>query len=171
MTKLFSAAALAALTLGAVGAVQAADVTFAVGSSDESTMVYRLGTQVDFSHRWMESSTGHLGGYWDAGYTYWEGDKTASNHSLSFSPVFVYEFSGDNVRPYIEAGVGLAFFSSTELEGSNLGSSFQFEDRLGVGLRFADQEVGLRALHYSNAGLKEPNGGIEAYTLHYRLSF
>ncbi|WP_372874338.1 acyloxyacyl hydrolase [Pseudomonas sp.] len=171
MTKLFSAAALAALTLGAVGAVQAADVTFAVGSSDESTMVYRVGAQVDFSHRWMESSTGHLGGYWDAGYTYWEGDKTASNHSLSFSPVFVYEFSGDNVRPYIEAGVGLAFFSSTELEGNDLGSSFQFEDRLGVGLRFAGQEIGLRALHYSNAGLKEPNNGAEAYTLHYRLSF
>ncbi|WP_372865776.1 acyloxyacyl hydrolase [Pseudomonas sp.] len=171
MNKLFSAAALAVLTLGLVSAAHAADVTFAVGSTDESTMIYRVGAQFDFNHRWMDSATGHLGGYWDAGYTYWEGDKTANNHSLSFSPVFVYEFSGVNVRPYIEAGVGVAFFSHTELEGSNLGSSFQFEDRLGLGLRFAAQEVGLRVLHYSNAGLKEPNNGIEAYTLHYRLSF
>ncbi|MEX6501731.1 acyloxyacyl hydrolase [Pseudomonas zhanjiangensis] len=170
MNKLVSLAALAALSLGAVAA-QAADVTFAVGSTDESTMVYRLGIQSDFGRRWMDSSTGHLGGYWDTGYTYWEGDKTASNHSLSFSPVFVYEFGGGNLRPYVEAGVGLAFFSSTELEGSKLGSSFQFEDRLGVGLRFADQEIGLRAMHYSNAGLKEPNNGIESYTLHYRMSF
>ncbi|QLC73865.1 acyloxyacyl hydrolase [Pseudomonas sp. LPB0260] len=171
MKKLFALAALAAVTMGSVVSAQAADVTFSVGSTDESTMVYRLGTQFDFSSRWLESGTGHLGGYWDAGYTYWQGDESASNHSLSFSPVFVYEFAGDNVRPYIEAGIGVAFFSSTELEGSKLGSSFQFEDRLGVGLRFADQEVGLRAWHYSNAGLKEPNNGIEAYTLHYRMGF
>ncbi|MDM8350340.1 acyloxyacyl hydrolase [Pseudomonas sp. sp1636] len=171
MNKLFTAAALAALTIGSVGAAQAADVTFAIGQSGDSTMVYRLGTQFDFNRSWVQSDVGRLTGYWDAGYTYWEGDETASNHSLSFSPVFVYEFAGETVRPYVEAGIGLAFFSSTELEDNDLGSSFQFEDRLGVGLRFADQEVGLRALHYSNAGLKEPNNGVEAYTLHYRLSF
>jgi lipid A 3-O-deacylase len=170
MTKLFPAAALAALTLGAVGAVQAADVTFAIGQSDESTMVYRVGTQFDFGTL-RQYDSGRLTGYWDAGYTYWEGDETASNHSLSLAPVFVYEFAGDNLRPYVEAGIGLAVFSSTELEGNDLGSSFQFEDRLGFGLRFAGQEVGLRALHYSNAGLKQPNDGAEAYTLHYRLSF
>lgn len=105
------------------------------------------------------------------GYTYWGGDDTASNHSVSFAPVFVYEFAGQNVRPYIEAGIGVAAFSSTELESNDLGSSFQFEDRIGVGLRFAGQEIGLRAIHYSNAGLKNPNDGAEAYTVHYRMSF
>lgn len=171
MTKLFPAAALAALILGPVGAAQATDVTFAIGQSGESTMVYRLGTQFDFGRSWMHSDVGRLTGYWDAGYTYWQGDETASNHSLSLAPVFVYEFAGDNLRPYVEAGIGLAVFSSTELEGNDLGSSFQFEDRLGFGVRFAGQEVGLRALHYSNAGLKQPNDGAEVYTLHYRLSF
>ncbi|HLA30270.1 MAG TPA: acyloxyacyl hydrolase [Pseudomonas sp.] len=170
MTKLFPAAALAALILGPVGTAQAADVTFAIGQSGDSTMVYRLGTQFDFGTL-LTHDIGRLTGYWDAGYTYWEGDETASNHSLSFSPVFVYEFAGDSVRPYVEAGIGLAVFSGTELEDNDLGSSFQFEDRLGFGLRFAGQEVGLRALHYSNAGLKQPNDGAEAYTLHYRLSF
>ena len=87
------------------------------------------------------------------------------------APVFVYEFAGQNVRPYIEAGIGVAAFSSTELESNDLGSSFQFEDRIGVGLRFAGQEIGLRAIHYSNAGLKNPNDGAEAYTVHYRMSF
>ncbi|MOA39717.1 Lipid A deacylase PagL precursor [compost metagenome] len=99
------------------------------------------------------------------------GDETASNHSLSFTPVFVYEFAGQTVRPFVEAGIGVALFSSTEMEGNDLGSSFQFEDRVGLGLRFANQEVGVRALHYSNAGLQTPNDGVEAYTLHYRLSF
>lgn len=170
MNKLFALAALAALSMGSVGAAQATDVTFAIGQSGDSTMVYRLGTQFDFGTL-RQYDSGRLTGYWDAGYSYWEGDETASNHSLSFSPVFVYEFAGETVKPYVEAGIGLAVFSSTELEDNDLGSSFQFEDRLGFGLRFAGQEVGLRALHYSNAGLKQPNDGAEAYTLHYRLSF
>ncbi|MNE17024.1 Lipid A deacylase PagL precursor [compost metagenome] len=51
-----------------------------------------------------------------------------------------------------------------------MSTSFQFEDRLGFGLRFAGgQEVGVRAIHYSNAGIKTPNDGIETYSLHYRM--
>lgn len=171
MNRMFFAAALAVFSTASVGAAQAADVTFAVGQTGDSTTVYRVGTQVDFGSRWLQSSTGHLGGYWDAGYTYWEGDETASNHSLSFSPVFVYEFTGKTFRPYVAIGIGIAAFSSTEVEGNDLGSSFQFEDRLGFGVRFADQELGVRVIHYSNAGLKQPNGGVETYTLHYRLRF
>lgn len=170
MSKLFSLAALAAFSMGCVGAAQAADVTVAIGQSDESTMVYRVGAQFDFGTLRAYYS-GRLTGYWDAGYSYWAGDEAASNHSLSLSPVFVYEFAGETLKPYVEAGIGLAAFASTELEDNDLGSSLQFEDRLGLGLRFAGQEVGLRALHYSNAGLKQPNDGAEAYTLHYRLSF
>ena len=58
-----------------------------------------------------------------------------------------------------------------ELEENDLATSFQFEDRLGVGVRFAEQEIGIRALHYSNAGIKQPNQGVESYALHYRTSF
>lgn len=171
MKKFCAFAALAVFSFGVSHAAQAADVTAAIGQSGDSTMVYRLGAQWDWDKSWMQSSVGRLTGYWDLGYTYWDGDKTASNHSLSFAPVFVYEFAGQSVRPYVEAGIGVAAFSSTELESNDLSSSFQFEDRLGVGLRFSGQEIGLRAIHYSNAGLKQPNDGVEAYTLHYRMSF
>ncbi|UCJ18617.1 acyloxyacyl hydrolase [Pseudomonas sp. MM211] len=172
MKKLVGLAAAVALSLGSVTAVQAAGVTFSVGQSGDSTMVYRLGAQFDFNSRWFESSVGHLSGYWDAGYTYWEGDDTSTNHSISFAPVFVYEFAGQNVKPYLEAGIGVAAFSNTQLESNDLGSSFQFEDRIGAGLRFAGgHEVGIRAIHYSNAGIKSPNDGVEAYTVHYRLNF
>lgn len=170
MKKILSLAAVAALGLSSLSA-QAVDFTAAVGQSGDSNMVYRLGAQWNWDKSWMQSDVGRLTGYWDAGYTYWDGDETSSNHSLSFTPVFVYEFAGETVRPYIEAGIGVAFFENTEVEDNDLGSSFQFEDRLGVGLRFSGQEVGIRALHYSNAGLEQPNDGVEAYTLHYRLSF
>src|SRR5690606_21111978 len=85
---------LASFALALVGLqhAQAADVTFAVGQSSESEMVYRLGLQWDFQRSWWETSTGRLTGYWDTAYSYWQGDQTSSNHSLSLSPVFVYEF-------------------------------------------------------------------------------
>ncbi|MWV12814.1 acyloxyacyl hydrolase [Pseudomonas sp. R-28-1W-6] len=170
MNKILTLAAAAALGLSSFAA-QAVDFTVAAGRSGESTNVYRLGAQWNWDRSWAQSDVGRLTGYWDAGYTYWDGDKASSNHSLSFTPVFVYEFAGERVKPYIEAGIGVAFFENTELEEHDLGSSFQFEDRLGAGLRFSGQEVGIRAVHYSNAGIKEPNDGVEAYTLHYRLSF
>ena len=170
MKKILSLAAAAALALGSLSA-QAVDFTAAIGQSGDSNMVYRLGAQWNWDTSWWQSSVGRLTGYWDAGYTYWDGDETSSNHSLSFSPVFVYEFAGETVKPYVEAGIGVALFSSTELEDNNLSSSFQFEDRLGAGVRFAGQEIGVRAIHYSNAGIKQPNDGAEAYTLHYRTRF
>jgi len=163
MKKLFTLAAVAALSVGQMAAAHAVDFTVAVGQTDESTMTYRLGAQFDFNR---------LTGYWDAGYTYWEGDESTSNHSISLAPVFVYEFAGQSVRPYVEAGIGVAAFENTEVEGNRLGSSFQFEDRIGAGLRFAGgHEVGVRAIHYSNAGIKKPNDGIESYALHYRVAF
>lgn len=170
MKKLLVWAAVAAMS-GQIVSAQAADVSLDIGQTGDSTMVYRLGTQFDFSRSWLQTHSGRLTGYWDAAYTYWEGDETSSNHSLSFAPVFVYEFAGETVRPYVEAGVGVAVFENTDLEDNDLGSSFQFENRVGLGLRFANQQIGVRAMHYSNAGIQQPNDGVEAYTLHYRLSF
>lgn len=171
MNRLLSMGAVVALGLGVSASANAWDVTLAAGVTRESTEVVRLGLQRDFERSWWQSDTGRLTGYWDAGYTYWFGDKSASNHSLSFAPVFVYEFAGESLRPYIEAGIGVAFFESTEHESHDLSTAFQFEDRLGFGLRFAGQEVGVRAIHYSNAGIKRPNDGAESYTLHYRTAF
>ncbi|MCY1400751.1 Lipid A deacylase PagL precursor [compost metagenome] len=170
MRKLLSLAALAAAILGQSFTAQAVDFTFAVGQTDESTMTYRVGLQSNWDTSWWQTSVGRVTGYWDGGYTYWDGDETSSNHSLSFAPVFVYEFAGDSIKPYIEAGIGVAAFATTEVEGNDMSTSFQFEDRLGFGLRFAGgQEVGVRAIHYSNAGIKTPNDGIETYSLHYRM--
>lgn len=153
-------------------AVHASGFTAAVGRTGESTTTYRLGVQHEFNRSWFHTEVGKLTGYWDAGYTYWAGDFAASNHSISLAPVFMYEFTGEAVKPYLELGVGIAAFENTEIEDKDLGSSFQFEDRIGVGLRFVGgHEIGLRAIHYSNAGIKNPNDGIESYAIHYRALF
>ena len=170
MKRLFYLAAIAAAVLGHSVSAQAAGLEFAVGHTSDSTMTYRLGLQSDWDKSWWQSDVGRLTGYWSGAYTFWDGDERASVSSLSFSPVFVYEFAGESVKPYIEAGIGVALFSRTKVEDNNIGGAFQFEDRLGFGLRFAGgHQVGIRATHYSNAGISSHNDGIESYSLNYTM--
>ena len=76
------------------------------------------------------------------------------------------------VQPFIEAGIGLAVFSRNKVEDRNLGSSVNFEDRLGFGIRINQRHtIGAQALHYSNAGISSNNAGIESYNIYYRFSF
>lgn len=172
MKRLFCLAALAAALMGQSVSAQAAGVEFSVGHTGESTMTYRLGLQFDWDKSWLQSDVGRLTGYWSGAYTYWDGRKAPSNNSLSFSPVLVYEFDGASVKPYVEAGIGVAVFSRTRVEDQRLGTSVLFEDRIGVGLRFAGgHEIGIRAIHYSNAGFNDVNSGVESYALHYTMPF
>lgn len=169
MRKYLSLPLVGTLLLGAAGAAQALEVGGAVGVTGQGDMTYRASLGIDWNKQWWKTDTGHLGGYWDAGYTYWEGgDEASGAHSLSLSPVFVYEFAGEKFQPFIEFGIGVAFFSKTDVGEQQLGSSFNFEDRIGAGMKFAGgHKVGLRAIHYSNAGIKQPNDGIESYSLYY----
>jgi len=165
MKKIITAAVLAFLATG----TQAADLSGAIGATSQGGLTARAAVGFDWDKSWFETNTGRLTGYWDAGYTYWEaGDASGGAHSLSFSPVFVYEFGSGNVKPFIEAGIGLAVFSGTSAGDQEFGSAFNFEDRIGAGLKIGEtQKVGIRAIHYSNAGIKQPNDGIESYSLFY----
>ena len=171
-TRLAASLAVAVLALAGAGTAQAAQVSGAVGVTSQGDMTYRIGMSFDWDKKWLQSDIGYVSGYWDAGYTYWEGVDASGAHSLSFSPVFTYEFSGFTYTPYIEAGIGLAAFSKTDVGDQRLGSSVNFEDRIGLGLKLpGEQKVGLRAIHYSNAGIKQPNDGIESYSLFYSKGF
>ncbi|GLH33136.1 MULTISPECIES: acyloxyacyl hydrolase [Pseudomonas] len=171
-TRFATMLAAAALAFAGASLAQAAQVSGAVGATSQGDMTYRIGLAFDWDKKWLQSSTGFVTGYWDAAYTYWEGGEASGAHSLSFSPVFTYEFSGFTYTPYIEAGIGLAAFSKTDVGDQHLGSSVNFEDRIGFGLKLpGEQKVGIRAMHYSNAGIKQPNDGIESYSLFYSKAF
>ncbi|HGA2318228.1 TPA: acyloxyacyl hydrolase [Pseudomonas putida] len=171
-TRLASTLAAALLALAGSHMAQAAQVSAAVGATSQGDMTYRLGMSFDWDKQWLQSDIGYVTGYWDAAYTYWEGGDASGAHSLSFSPVFTYEFSGFTYTPYVEAGIGLAAFSKTDVGDQRLGSSVNFEDRIGFGLKLpGEQKVGIRAIHYSNAGIKQPNDGIESYSLFYSKGF
>ncbi|UDU83162.1 acyloxyacyl hydrolase [Pseudomonas sp. HN2-3] len=172
MAKIFPSL-FAALLVSVSASIQAAETSGAVGVTTQGDMTYRAGLGWQWDKRWLESSTGHLGGYWDVGYTYWEGgDEASGRHSISAAPVFEYVFGDGFYKPFIEAGIGASFFSGTSAGDQKLGSSFNFEDRLGAGVKIDDtQRVGVRVIHYSNAGLAQPNDGIESYSLFYAHQF
>ncbi len=148
-------------------------LTAELGQTSGSEMVYRLGMQFDFGRPIWQSDSGtvSLDGYWDVGVTRWDSENATS---LSITPVFQLRFGqSGGLTPFIEAGIGAAWFSETELESADrdLGSAFQFEDLIGAGLRFdTGSQAGIRAYHYSNAGIKEPNQGINKVALYYRLA-
>ncbi|UDU81192.1 acyloxyacyl hydrolase [Pseudomonas sp. HN2-3] len=160
------AAAILSLMVCSAGA---AEISGAVGATSQGGITARVGVGFGWDKSWFESETGRLTGYWDAGYTYWEaGDAGGGAHSLSFTPVFVYEFGNGNIKPFVEAGIGVAAFSGASAGDQKFGSAFNFEDRIGAGVKIGEaQRVGIRAIHYSNAGIQQPNDGIESYALFY----
>lgn len=174
MKKTALALSCALSALCSIPAAHALDgLTLQIGESSENTTTYRIGAQFEFGRTLWQSQSGgaQLDGYWDAGVTRWSSlDAT----SLTLTPMFRLSFgaSDGGVTPFLEAGIGASYFTETDLGDQDMGSKFQFEDRLGAGLMFAGgSEVGVRYFHYSNAGIKQPNDGIDMAALYYRLGF
>lgn len=157
-----------ALLLGSATA-SAADLAFSAGATGQGDATLRLGLTSTWDQQWFSGQRGHLGGYWDGGYTYWEGgNRSSAAHSVSFMPVFTYNFTSARWQPFIEGGIGVAGFSKTRVSSRKLGVAFSFEDRLGFGVTLPNQgKLGIRAQHYSNARIKKPNDGIESYSVFY----
>ncbi len=69
---------------------------------------------------------------------------------------------------YFEAGFGGYLLSKTINNDENrLPSSWQFGSHIGVGMKFGPGTVGVGLQHLSNAGIKQPNGGIDLVLVQY----
>ena len=73
---------------------------------------------------------------------------------------------------FLEGGVGGYLLSHTiNNEDTSMPSSFEFGSHLGIGMRLAkDHTLGIGIQHLSNAGIKQPNGGINLLLLQYTYS-
>ena len=82
------------------------------------------------------------------------------------SPVLLFPaFSINNTPIYVEAGIGISLVDETYFAGKNISTHYQFEDRIGLVADFGETNVALRIIHYSNAGFKHPNPGLNFLTL------
>lgn len=149
------------------------EIEFAGGRTGQAETTLRVAINKEWNNQFFDSPIGYFSGYWSGAYTHWnKGAYGRTTHSLSASPVFTYNFHTNNaIKPFIEVGIGVSLFSTTKVGSRNIGSAFHFEDRLGIGAHFGNNTIGIRAIHYSNAGLKKPNSGIESYSLYYSHKF
>ena len=133
-----------------------------IGESKNSIGIYRVGLQREFSS-WLKERGIPLSGYFEASLNYWSGS-SQDIYGIAFSPVFSYQFCSDCVfKPYVEAGIGVALVSGTMIDGRDIASNFQFEDRIGLGVKKSDYDFHIRYMHYSNAGLVAPNEGLDIF--------
>ena len=149
-------------------------------SSNASVDLVRLGLQWTWALRFALGSSWHIGGYWDLSLAYWSNDSPSRTNSgladIGVTPVLRLEPTDPGaVAPYFElaSGAHLLLRSSVSTE-RRLGSLFQFGSHVGLGLRFgARREVDLsyRYQHLSNAGIKQPNQGINFHVLRLQYHF
>ena len=163
-------AAAAALLCAALPAQALDGAALELGSGDESSELLRGSLQWKWARKWFADTGWELSGYWDASVGAWTTDKTLID--FGFTPVFRLQ-RRDWSGPYVEAAIGFHLLSDLSVTGTRLfGSRFQFGDHLAAGWRFGPRgryDVGLRAQHLSNGGLKQPNPGINFVVL--RLAY
>lgn len=93
---------------------------------------------------------------------------------VNVTPIWRSESAfGGAAKGYVEAGLGVYLLShSIHNDTNRLPTSLEFGSHLGAGVRLDPRlSVGLAVQHISNAGIKQPNGGINLYmlTASYRL--
>ena len=133
------------------------------GQSKDNIDIYRLYLCKDFQNRWFQSGLGYLTGYWEGSLNYWNG-YGVHNYGVAISPVFTYRFNtSGTLTPYLEGGIGASWFSKTTMGPRDLSTHFLFEDRVGAGIRMGNWDLSFRYMHYSNAGIKKPNDGIDIF--------
>ena len=85
---------------------------------------------------------------------------TTQRFDVHATPVWRADFA----RTYIEAGIGVYLLSHIiNNEATHMSTSFEFGSHVGAGVRLGargETRFGVALQHLSNAGIKEPNSGV-----------
>jgi len=140
----------------------AVDLIHGEGSVTGIKLAYQYNIDQPLDISWpmtvtMESSVN----FWEYG----EHNQHDSNVIIAMSPIFRFPVATAFQKQIeLELGVGLSLMDDTKFAGKDVSTHYQFEDRIGFSTTFGDHDeyrLSLRYLHYSNAGLKKPNPGLD----------
>ena len=124
--------------------------------TDVARLVYRQPLKVEGRAWWWPQYLQLGAGVWRVP------DLTGPTRRLDVSITPVWRYEG--THGYLEGGIGGYVLSKTvSNDTTSLPTSFQFGSHLGTGLLLKNASVGVAYQHLSNAGLKQPNGGINFY--------
>lgn len=134
-----------------------------------------LGLVWDPDITWWDTGSWHFALLGEAHVARWFAKDGRDIYAAGVTPVVRFIKNSGSIRPYIEGGVGIRFLSHPTISDDyTLSTSFQFSDVIGVGAQFGGHqqyEVGYRFHHISNAGIKEPNPGINFNELYFQYNF
>lgn len=147
-------------------------VVVAGGTNPDSVRVTRLAAWWDTHRVWMVTENRPLHLYWEANASYWHSDPGESGNDelweVGVTPILRMPLPANGgPQTYIEGGVGAHLISETQIEDRDLSSAFHFGSLIGAGM-LLDQgrlDIGLRLQHLSNAGIVQPNQGIDLLLL------
>jgi lipid A 3-O-deacylase len=158
-----------ALLLPAVSAAAEPQWIAAFGRATESqeTDIVRLAYRhpLPNSEAWWKPTHAQFGG------SVWQvPDIRGSTRRLDLNATAIWR----NERPwgYLEAGFGGYLLSKTiNNPDTRVPSAFEFGSHIGIGFALAkNHAVGVALQHLSNAGLKQPNGGIDLVLVQYTFT-
>lgn len=161
-----------------------------------SSQAQPFGVQLGFGLAQHKLKGADIGFVWDPGLDFWEIDGwhfsvTGEAHLTYFhtnegafhnnvyvvgvQPMLRFIKDSGAIRPYIEAGAGVRALSHPTITDSySVATAFQFTEVVGVGAQFGahqQYQAGCRFQHISNAGIKEPNPGINFTQLYVQYNF
>jgi lipid A 3-O-deacylase len=94
---------------------------------------------------------------------------------LGLVPVFRFRLEQGRSDWFLEAGIGVTWMSKRlHTPDKQMSTTGNFHDLLGLGRSFGadrSRELGLRYVHFSNAGIKRPNPGLNVLQLRYGWKF
>ena len=155
-------------------------VAFEGGMGEDNTYRGGFGLQWDWGVEWFPVGDWYLGGYWEASFSYWDGEEgwtgTESLGEFGIAPVFRIQSHNPiyGLWPYLEGAIGLHVMTDDELGKKDFSIPFTFGDHLGTGARFGTNgqyEIGYRFQHLSNAGLWDSNPGINFHLARFVYHF
>lgn len=117
--------------------------------------------------------------YFEASVGFWENsleNKHDTNFAIAISPVLEKKLTmiQDKYPLFLELGIGASLVRDRKFAGKDIGSHYQFEDRIGFIIKpsiHSPHEFGIRYLHYSNGGLNTKNPGLDFLSATYIRKF
>ncbi|HCI14102.1 MAG: hypothetical protein A2063_06445 [Gallionellales bacterium GWA2_60_142] len=160
--------------------VHALDSVFVEYGNGDSADMARIGAGWDWDKQWFTDGDWLVTGSWEASVGTWRGNSVVGNNQtitdIGITPVFrLQQKNMGSFAPYAEAAIGFHMIAPTFIYANRqFGSSFQFGDHLGVGVRFGEHkqfDLAYRFQHLSNGGIKQPNQGINFNQVRFAYHF
>ena len=136
------------------------DIAIGVGTGEAGVNATRAALVQTIEPFWFGHLFPQLTLQMEYGANRWQ-DNASTHYAYSLLPNIRWNWQPSAPwQWFTELGVGVSYLEETVIDHQHLGSHWQFEDRLGIGVSHERWRWVLRGYHYSNGGFHTPNDGL-----------